>query len=92
MLWIIETLRRGYFKDSLLATTVSCRDGDRTSGHKMPRVGEVSRHHGHRLRNVGFLSYDLRDERTRDTFFGRFGVAHFESFCSVLFFFPKFGQ
>jgi hypothetical protein len=34
-------------EDSLLAKTVSCRDGDLTSGNKIPQVGEVSRDHGH---------------------------------------------
>jgi hypothetical protein len=44
MVWLTGTLRRGYCERSFLAKTVSCRDGDLTSGHKSPRV---SSDHGH---------------------------------------------
>jgi hypothetical protein len=40
------TLRRGTARIHYWAKTVSCRDGDLTSGHRMPRAGQVSRHHG----------------------------------------------
>jgi hypothetical protein len=33
----VSTLRKGNCKDSLLAKTVSCCDGDLTSGHEMPQ-------------------------------------------------------
>jgi|ERR1035438_1008171 hypothetical protein len=41
MLWQqLSTLRReGYCKDSLPAKSVSCRDGDLTSGYKMAQIG-----------------------------------------------------
>jgi hypothetical protein len=42
MVWLSGTLRRGYCEHSLLAKTVSCRDGDLTSGHKLPRGFERS--------------------------------------------------
>ena len=39
MLWQqVSTLGRGC-EDSLLAKTVSCRNGDLTSGHKMAQIG-----------------------------------------------------
>jgi len=39
MLWQqVSTLGRGC-EDSWLATTVSCRNGDLTSGHKMAQIG-----------------------------------------------------
>jgi hypothetical protein len=40
MVRLTGTLRRGYCGDSLLAKTATCRDGDLTSGHRMPRVGQ----------------------------------------------------